>query len=55
MVQSIRIALREQMRRQKANAATGLPEMIEIATGKYFKENREDKHKRDAKKWMVSI
>lgn len=33
----------------KANAATGLPEMIEIATGKYFRENREDKHKRDAK------
>lgn len=23
--------------------------MIEIATGKYFRENREDKHKRDAK------
>ena len=33
----------------KANAATGLPEMIEIATGKHFRENREDKHKRDAK------
>jgi len=33
----------------KANAATGIPEMIEIATGKYFRENREDKHKRDAK------
>ncbi len=34
----------------KANAATGLPEMIEIAVGKHFRENQEDKHKRDAKK-----
>ena len=33
----------------KANAATGLPEMIEIAVGKHFRENQEDKHKRDAK------
>ena len=33
----------------KANATTGLPEMIEIAVGKNFRENREDKHKRDAK------
>ena len=32
----------------KANAATGLPEMIEIAVGKHFRENQEDKHKRDA-------
>ena len=30
-------------------AATGLPEMIEIAVGKHFRENHEDKHKRDAK------
>ena len=28
----------------KANAATGLPEMIEIAVGKHFRENQEDKH-----------
>lgn len=34
----------------KANAATGLPEMIEVAVGKYFKENHVDKHRRDAKK-----
>lgn len=34
----------------KANAATGLPEMIEIAVGKHFKENHEDKHRRDARK-----
>lgn len=33
----------------KANAVTGLPEMIEIAVGRYFKENHEDKHRRDAK------
>ena len=33
----------------KANAATGIPEMIEIAVGKHFRENREYKHKRDAK------
>ena len=31
----------------KANAATGIPEMIEIAVGKHFRENHEDKHKRD--------
>ena len=30
-------------------AATGIPEMIEIAVGKHFRENHEDKHKRDAK------
>lgn len=33
----------------KANAATGIPEMIEMAVGKHFRENQEDKHKRDAK------
>lgn len=33
----------------KANAAQGLPEMIEIATGKHFEENRKDKHSKDAK------
>ena len=39
----------------KANAATGIPEMIEIAVGKHFRENHEDKHKRDAKKgWYRS-
>lgn len=34
----------------KANAATGLPEMLEIAFGKHFRKNQEDKHKRDAKR-----
>ena len=29
----------------KANAAQGIPELIEIATGKHFKENDADKHK----------
>lgn len=33
----------------KANAAQGLPEMIEIATGRQFEENRKDKHNKDAK------
>lgn len=33
----------------KANAAQGLPEMIEIATGKQFEENRKNKHNKDAK------
>ena len=28
----------------KANAAQGLPKMIEISTGRYFRENNEDKH-----------
>lgn len=32
-----------------ANAASGLPEMIEIAVGKHFRINQEMKHKRDAK------
>lgn len=33
----------------KANAAQGLPEIIETASGKHFRENQEYKHKRDAK------
>ena len=33
----------------KANAATAIPEMIAISVGKHFRENREKKHKRDAK------
>jgi lipopolysaccharide export LptBFGC system permease protein LptF len=32
----------------KANAAQGLPEMIEIASGKHFEENRKEKHNKDA-------
>ena len=33
----------------KANAAQGIPEMIEIAVNKAHKENFKEKHKRDAK------
>ena len=33
----------------KANAAQGIPELIEIAVGKYFHENNEEKHWRNAK------
>ena len=33
----------------KANAVQGIPEMIEIATGKYYEENRKEKHSKDAK------
>ncbi|EKC69606.1 helix-turn-helix protein [human gut metagenome] len=36
------------MRRQKANAAQGLPELIEIAAGKKFTENYKEKHTIDA-------
>ena len=32
----------------KANAAQGLPEMIEIAKGKIYEKNRKNKHSRDA-------
>lgn len=31
------------------NAATGISELIEIAVGKHFRKNKEDKHKRDGK------
>ena len=33
----------------KANAAAGIPELIEIAVGKHFRTNKEDKHKRDGR------
>ncbi|MBU5480991.1 hypothetical protein [Blautia sp. MSJ-19] len=33
----------------KANAAQAIPEMIEIAVGKYYEENRKEKHAKDAK------
>jgi hypothetical protein len=33
----------------KANATQGIPELLEIATGKHFKKNNADKHKRNAK------
>lgn len=33
----------------KANATQGIPELLEIALGKHFRENREEKHNRNAK------
>ena len=33
----------------KANASQGIPEMIEIAVGRHFRKNREEKHFRNAK------
>jgi len=33
----------------KANAAQGIPEMIEIASGKQFRQNKEKKHQWNAK------
>ena len=33
----------------KANASQGIPELIEIAAGKHFRENNEEKHWRNAK------
>ena len=33
----------------KANAVQGIPEMIEIATGKCYEENKKEKHSKDAK------
>ena len=33
----------------KANAASGVPELIEIASNKRFKENLTNKHRKDAK------
>ncbi len=43
------ISLKGATSKAKANAASGLPEMIEIAVGKHFRINQEMKHKRDAK------
>lgn len=42
-------SLRGTNSKAKANAVSGIPEMIEISAGKHFRENQESKHKRDAK------
>lgn len=42
-------SLRGANAKAKANASQGLPELIEIAHGKHFRENKTDKHKRNAK------
>ncbi len=41
--------LKGALAKAKANAAQGIPEMIEIAGNRRFKENLERKHDRDAK------
>ena len=41
--------LRGTSAKAKANAAQGLPELIEVATNKQFVENRKNKHLKDAK------
>ena len=42
--------LKEAVAKAKANAAQGIPEMIEIATGGEYEDNRKDKHARDGGK-----
>ena len=42
-------SLKGTVAKAKANAAQGIPEMLEIATGKKFEENREEKHQWNAK------
>ena len=42
-------SLKGTLAKAKANAAQGIPEMLEIATGKSFKENKEQKHQWNAK------
>ena len=39
----------------KANATQGIPEMIEIALGKYYRENKESKHWRNARYGWYNI
>ena len=41
-------SLRGATAKAKANAVQGVPEMLRIATGKFFKENSGEKHKRNA-------
>ena len=43
------ISLRGANAKAKANAAQGVPELIEIATGKEHRENIKEKHSKDAK------
>ena len=42
-------SLRGTSSKAKANATQGLPEIVSIAKGKYFRENKTDKHKRNAR------
>ena len=43
------VKLKGGMAKAKANAAQGIPELIEIATNQTFEENRKHKHRKDAK------
>lgn len=42
-------SLKGTVAKAKANASQGIPELIEIAVGKHFRENNEEKHNRNAK------
>ena len=44
-----RIALKGPVAKAKANAAQGIPELIQMATNKFFSENTKKKHEKDAK------
>lgn len=44
-----RLALKGATAKAKANAAHGIPELIQIATNRHFSENTKKKHKADAK------
>ena len=41
--------LRGTAAKAKANASQGIPEMIEIAVGKHFRENKGEKHQWNAR------
>lgn len=41
-------SLRGSNAKAKANASQGIPEMLEIAVGKHFRENKGDKHRQNA-------
>ena len=44
-----RVALKGAVAKAKANAAQGIPEIIQIATNRDFSENTKKKHEKDAK------
>jgi hypothetical protein len=44
-----RLALKGAVAKAKANAAQGIPELIQVATNQQYSENTKKKHKSDAK------
>lgn len=55
---NIHIALRGTNAKAKANAVSGLPQIIETASGSHFRKNQELKHKRhanDGKRYLYDI